>query len=311
FDQEPFERLRQEQLASIRFQLSSPGWQARYALFQSLYDTHPYGFRSLGTATTLQTLTPKKLATFAQTHLAKDNLVIAVVGAIGPRDLARLLDEVFGKLPAKAQLTPIDDIALPKPVTLTVSRPGTQTEVLFARPMLRREDPDWYAAQIANYILGGGGFVSRLMKEVRAHQGLTYGIGTGLSSMDHSALLVGRFSADNDKTAPALNRLSEVWQHFYDEGVTAQEVAAAKDYLIGSLPISLTSTDALAETVVTLQTEKLGRDYLDRYASLYEKVTPNDVNRVIRRWFAPTASYVYVGQPESVAADHQKPLMTE
>lgn len=313
FAQDAFDRLRDEQLTSIKFQLSTPAWQGRYALYQSIFGTHPYGFRSLGTPSSLAALTPADAATFVRTHLAKDNLAVAVVGAIDAASLSAALDQVFGTLPDHAALSVVPEVVWPQtPQTLLVQREGKQTDILLTRPMLRRDDPAWYAAEIANYILGGGGFTARLMKAVRAKEGLTYGISTGLSSMESTSMLVGSFSTDNAKAKDALALLKQVWQAFYDEGVTQDEVNAAQDYMIGSMPIALTSTDAIAQTLLAMQTENLGKDYLDRRPSLLKAVTKADVDRVIRDWFDPAhLSASFVGSPEGLSFDHKQDMLTE
>lgn len=313
FDAEAFDRLRDAQLTAIKFQLSSPDWQGRYALYQHIFGDHPYGYRSMGSAAAVARLTREDAAQFVRDHLAKDNLMVAVVGDIDRETLAQKLDQVFGALPERAVLKPLADVVWPSASQkILVERQGKQTNILLARPMLRRDDPDWYAAQIANYILGGGGFISRLMKAVRTQEGLTYGVGTALSSMDHAAMLVASLSADNDKAAAALDLLSKVWQSFYEGGATQEEIDAAKAYLIGAMPISLTSTDAIGETLLTMQTEKLGIDYLDRRAELLQAVEKKDVDRVVKRWFDPgLTSGAFVGMPTNLAVDKKVDAMTE
>jgi zinc protease len=313
FEPRPFDRLRNQQIAAVKMQLSNPSWQARYALYGHIFPDHPYQQRSLGTAQSLGRLTRDDVAQFLAPRLAKDNLVIAVVGDIDRQELAEVLDEVFGALPVRADLTPVHDVLPPqRSKTIEIDREGKQTEVHFAGPMLSRKDKDWYAAEIANYILGGGGFISRLMKAVRAEEGLTYGISTGLAAMEYASVLSGSFSSENAQTGKALSLVQEVWQEFYEKGVTQEEVMAAQDYLIGSLAISLTSTDAIAQTLLAMQMEDLGRDYLDKRESFLWAVGQEDVNRVIRKWFDPRrVSYSLVGRPYGVNADEKRNLVTE
>ena len=125
------------------------------------------------------------------------------------------------------------------------------------------------------------------MQAVRDKEGLTYGIGTSLSSMEHGAMIVGHVAADNAKAGRALNLLTDVWNAFYSDGPSDDEIAAAKNYLTGALPLGLTSTDALASVLVEMQMDHLGRDYLDRRNDFILKVGREDVLRVIERWFNP------------------------
>jgi zinc protease len=308
FDASDIARARARQLTEMRFGLGDPEWQARYALLNHIFAGHPYSERRFGTAKTLAGLTVDDIRAFAVQHFARDNLVVAVAGDITPEELKAALDQIFGDLPAKAALAPIPEVVWPKdtPVIL-VPREGTQTELLFAMPGPQRLDPDWYAADIANYILGGGGFSSRLMNEVRDKNGLTYGIGTDLAPMDRAAMIAGDAATDNDKTGKAWQIALDTMRGFYANGATAEEITAAKDYLTGSLPLMLTSTDAIAGVLLDMQLHGLGRDYLDRRDQLIRGVTVEDVMRVVKRWFDPKLlTLVMVGKPQGIV-----PTVTE
>jgi len=302
FDKNEVERVRNQQLAALRNQLGSPGWQVRYALFQRIFGSHPYGERRLGSTETLASLTRADIKAFAASHLARDNLMVSVAGDVTPKELAALLDQIFGDLPKDSKLEPISEVVWPQePTIILVPREGTQTELLFAMPGPKREDPDWYAAEIANYILGGGGFSSRLMQDVREKKGLTYGISTGLSPMEHGAVIIGQAATDNAKTGQAWDIAEDTMHRFYQDGVTEKELESAKDYLTGALPLEMTSTDKISGVLIDLQLEYSGRDYLDRRNDLIRNVTTDDVERVIHRWFNPEGLTLgMVGRPEGV-----------
>ena len=313
FDEAAFERLRAQQVTAVKAQLANPAWQARLALYQGVFGDHPYGSRALGTPTSLASLTRADAAALARGRLAKDTLYVSVVGAITKAQLAAVLDRTFGALPAHAQLAPPPLVTWPsQTMTTLVHRAGTQTTILFAAPMLFRADPDWQPAEVANYILGGGGFSSRLMKAVRDKEGLTYGIDTSLVPMEKASMLLGQISADNDKTARALRLLKEVWRAFYEDGPSEDEVTAAKDFLTGAQPLALSSTGAIAGVALSMQENNLGRDFLDRREGLIRAVTRDDVRRVIRKWFNPDgASYALAGEPDGVDADSQREMTKE
>jgi zinc protease len=288
FDTKDIERERNQQLAGLRSQLGNPEWQARYAMFQQIFGTHPYASRRLGSTKTLGHIARNDIAQFAAHHMARNNLLVAVAGDITPEELAVTLEQVFGDLPLEAQNTPISEIVWPKnTAVLLTPRDGTQTALMFAIPGPRRNDPDWFAASIANYILGGGGFSSRLMQELRDKSGLTYGIDTGLSPMEHGGLLAGETATDNAKTGTAWRVIKKTMQDFYNDGVTAKEVQSAQNYLTGAMPLAMTSTDKIAGVLLELQIDRLGSDYLDHRSALIRAVTADDVNRVIKMWFNP------------------------
>lgn len=297
------EQLRAQQISAIRAQFSSPDWQARHALLKQIFRGHPYAMRRLGSVESAGAITRKDIVRFASDHFARDGLVIAVAGDMTPQQLAGALDKIFGSLPRKGKLAPIAEVSWPTETpAILVQRPGTQTKLMFAMPGPKRDDPDWYAIEIANYILGGGGFASRLMKDVRDDKGLTYGIDTGLAAMLHGGMIVGEASTDNPRAGEALSVIRATMRRFYDDGVTEKEIVAAQDYLTGSLPLALTSTDKIAGLLVDIQRENLGVDYLNNRNGMIRAISDEDVSRAIRKWFDPEKMTLSLaGKPEGIA----------
>jgi zinc protease len=313
FEAKDIERLRAHQAAEIRAQFGDPNWQARYALLSHIYGNHPYAQRHLGSLQSLQAITHDDIGDFAAWHLARDNVTVAVAGDMTPAELSAALDKIFIGLPAKAKLKKIPDVTdMPDQETILVRRDGTQSDLIFAMPGPKRDDPDWYAAEIANYVLGGGGFSARLMQDVRDKRGLTYGIGTNLSASEHAGLIVGQSAVDNPKMGEALATIRDTMRRFHEDGPTVREIAAAKDYLTGSQPLELTSTDKIASMLVEMQREHLGRDFLDRYDGLVRGVTASDLERVVDRWFNPDKiTWVMVGMPDGVTPNETRELVKQ
>ena len=305
FEAVAIERVRQQQLTQIKFQLGDPSWQARYALLSHVFAGHPYAQRSLGTISTLSKITRDDIADFTRRHLAKDNLVVAVAGNVSGTELAKVLDRIFGDLPAQAELKSIPEAVWPQqPATLAIDYQGTQSELLFALPSLKQDDLDWYAAEIVNYALGGGGFASTLMQEVRDKQGLTYGISTSLNPMERAAMLIGSASTDNAKAGKAWDLIRETWADFVSHGMTPERLESAKAYLTGSLPLQLTSTSAIAGYLVGLQLDQLPPDYLEQRTEKLQQVSLDHAKRVLRERFDPTQlTLAVIGAPEGIAAD--------
>ncbi|MFA5041044.1 MAG: pitrilysin family protein [Bdellovibrionales bacterium] len=308
FEESAISRLRAQHLSGIRRLFSDPSWQARHALLSEIFANHPYSQRRLGTTQTLQTITRDDVRNFAAQHFARDTLTVAAAGAITADELSSALDAIFSDLPARAKLKRVADVTYPhKTPTILVKRDGTQTQILFAMPGPKRSDPDYYAAQIANYVLGGGGFASRLMQEVRDARGLTYGISTYVAPSQHAALVIGSAAVDNPKAGEAFSVIRETMRRVYEEGLTARDIAAAKDYLTGSMPLALTSTNKIAGFLVTMQRENLGRDYLDRYDNIIRSVTESDITRALERFFNPDRmTLVVVGNPKGIVPTQTK-----
>jgi zinc protease len=175
--------------------------------------------------------------------------------------------------------------------------------VIFGAPGVKRSDPDFYAAALVDYILGGGGFASRLTQEVREKRGLTYGIDVSLAPLDHSGVLQGDFGTRNAKVGESIAVLRDVWKRLSEDGPTAQELAEAKTFLIGNYPLNLTSNGKVAHLLVALQLDHLGIDYLQRRVAYLGGVTIEEARRVARRLLDPTLiSMVVVGRPQGVQA---------
>lgn len=305
FDAEAVERLRGQLLTGLRRSQADPNYWAQMAFGQTIFPGHPYGRPQRGTAQTLAAITRDDLADFARTRLARDGLKVAVSGDISAAELAPLLDQLFGALPAKANLLPVADVTPAAPgKTVAVPRPIPQTVILMAQGGLDRSDPDWYAATILNYVVGGGGFSSRLMDEVREKRGLTYGIGSSLASYDHANLISISGSTVNDKAAEAISVTKQIWGDVAKNGITEAELRDAQTYLTGSFPLQFTNNGAIAGLLLQVQRDGLGIDYLNKRNDLLNAVTLADVKRVAARLLDPAKlTTILVGQPTGITPD--------
>lgn len=305
FDAADVERVRAGTLATIAREAENPDAIARRTWMSTAFPDHPYGRPSRGTKESVSGLAVSDMQAFLAGRLARDNLVIGVVGDIAPEELGRVLDRAFGDLPAKSAPNDVPEV---QPAgagrTLIVRRPVPQSVIMLGQQGIQRDDPDWFAASIVNYVLGGGGFNSRLMEEVREKRGLTYGIYTSLATFDRAGLVVASNSTENARAGQALDVTREVWRGMHEQGPTEQEVANAKRYLTGSFALRLDSTSRIARTLVSVQYDRLGIDYLNQRDALINGVSLEDTRRVAKRLLDPAALLtVVVGQPEGVAGE--------
>jgi zinc protease len=302
FDQQAIDRLRAQLITQVRRAANDPGAVASRILFSTAFSSHPYGRRTRGTAETLAAITRDDLVAFHRARYARDNLKIGVVGDIAANELGPLIDRIFGGLPARA--APVD-VPLATMAgggqTLLAELRVPQTTVMFAENGVLRHDPDYYAALVMNYILGGGGFGSWLMTEVRERRGLTYGVGTGLAVYDRAALIYGSMSCENRVAAQALALVRTEWGRMAAQGPSADELADAKLNINGSFPLQLDSTGRVAQILNSIQYQNLGIDFLERRAGLIDAVTLDQVKRVGARLLHPDRLLsVAVGQPEGM-----------
>lgn len=302
FDEEPVTRMRAQFQANLARQLRDPETIAGRAWMAQSFPDHPYGRPVEGTPESLNAVTVDDLRGFMRDRFARDNLIVGVCGDITAEQLGPLLDIAFGALPAKAQ---------PLPVAQTVPAAGgkvfvehvdvPQSVLVFGQAGIDRRDPDWYAALVMNYLLGGGGFSSKLTEEVREKRGLAYGISTGLSPMDYADLLIGGSATRNARVAETIAVIRQVWDQLRQDGLAPDQLNDAKTYLTGSFALQLTSTGAIAGVLVAMQRDQLGIDYLDHRSALIALVTAADVRRVAERLLDTSKlTVVVVGNPEGL-----------
>ncbi|SMH60806.1 M16 family metallopeptidase [Azospirillum agricola] len=302
FETEAIERMRAAVLSSLKRDLADPNYVGRRLFYSTAFPDHPYGGEIRGTLDSLPRITADDLRGFVKSQFGRDRLVVAAAGDIAPDDLAKALDRIFGGLPAKTTVATIPDVT-PKGLgeTILAPRPTAQTVMLMGQPGVKRDDPDWYAASVMNYVLGGGGFGSRLMEEVREKRGLSYGVYSYLIPMDHTALVMAGGSTVNAKAGQALDIIRQEWARMAKDGLTDEELADAKTYLTGSFPLQLGSTQSIARILLQVQRDRLGIGYLDQRDRYINAVTQDDIRRVAKRLLDPaTLLTVLVGRPEGV-----------
>jgi zinc protease len=301
FDPQPVERIRAQIVADIRSDERDPDNVAADALIAATFPDHAYGRPVEGTLDSVAAITVDDLRTFHGKNIARDNLKIAVVGALDAGALARLLDEVFGSLPVKANLNPIRNVepTIGERHDITMNIP--QTVLLFAANGVVRSDPDFVPAAVALHILGGGSFSSRLYAEVREKRGFAYSIGLGLRAYDHAGLVVGSTRTRADQADRVVALIESEISRFVTEGATEDELAEAKSYLTGSYALRFTTSTRITRQLLAIQLDDLGIDYVNRRNDLIAAVTGDDIKRVTRRLFGggEDLTVVQVGQPAS------------
>ncbi len=302
FDEDPVARMRAANQARIRSSLSNPDWIAARIMNDVAYAEHPYARNSGGTLSGLEAITPEDLREFHKTYIGKNTLVVSAAGDITAEELSGVLDAVFGALP---EIEPPP--ALPalrqsnQGKTFVYDKDIPQTIIQIQQPGIDNLDPDFQTAQVMNFILGSSGFGSRLTKEIREKRGLTYGIYTGFSNMDaYDGLSVGT-STRNDAVSEMLPLISAEWDKMKAEPVSDKELKDAKSYLVGALPLSLTSTDRISGLLLSLRMDGQPIDYLDRRNEAIEATTAQDVQALAKRILdTDSMTTVLVGQPDNV-----------
>ncbi|WP_246161421.1 M16 family metallopeptidase [Segnochrobactrum spirostomi] len=283
FDAEPISRMKAQIVSGLRDDAQNPGAVSNRLFAKTLFPEHPYGRPGDGTVESVEAIKADDLKAFKARIFARDNLYVGVVGAIDAKTLGALLDKTFGGLPAKADLTPVPDVVPVTGAEATRAMPTAQAILRFGLPGLKRADPDFIPAYVMNHILGGGTFTSWLFREVREKRGLTYGVETYLLAYDHAGVLAGGLATRPDKAAEAMKVIDGELHRMATDGPSAEELAAAKRFLIGSYPLRFDSSSAIAGQLLGIQLDGLGIDYVNKRNGLIEAVTLDDVKRVAKR----------------------------
>ncbi len=301
FDADAIERVRDQVRSIQRSEDDQPRSIAAKAWMKAAFPGHPYANNTTGTPESLAGLTEADLRAYVTDNLARDRLIVGVVGDITPAELGPLLDATFGALPAKGAALTVPDIALAQAKTQVIERKVPQSVAVFGMPGIKRDDPDWYAAMVVNQIFGAGGFSWRLMEEVRTKRGLTYGVYTSLQPYSHAGLVLGSVATVNARMGESKQVIEAEIARMADGGATEAELADAKTFLTGSYALNFDTSGAIAGQLVGIQRYGFDRDFINRRNAYIEAVTLADVNRVAKRLLDPDRLFwVIVGEPEGL-----------
>jgi zinc protease len=299
FDEEPVARVRGQILSNLRRSQTDPNEIAGKTWSDVLFGDHPYGRETEGTLESVAAITVEDLRDFHARKLGRDNLVVAVVGAIDAETLATELDRAFGGLPEAAELVPVAEIEPRVGVHQHVALAVPQTVIRMGGRGLTRDDPDFIPAFIANHILGGGGFSSRMYEEIREKRGLAYSVGTGLAAYDHAGAYIAAAATRADAAGTAIEVMTEEIRRFAAEGPTEEELEKAKAFLVGNYALRFDDSRRIARQLISIQLDDLGIDYIDKRNDLVKAATLDDVRRAAQRVFGGEPSVITVGPGES------------
>ena len=301
FDPDAVERVRGQVLAGLAADTKDPGSIAGKILRKRAYGDHPYGTVGDGTPDSVTALTRDDILAAFHATIARDRIYVSAAGDITAAQLGPMLDKLLGDLPATGTPQPARVEITAKAGVVQQDFPGPQTSISFYQGGIRFEDPDYFAATILNEILGGNGFSSRLMDQVREKRGLTYGIGTALAASDHAEMLTGSLDTANDKAADAIAVIRQVWADTAASGVTQKELDDTKTFMTGAYPLRFDGNGHIASILVGMQTLGLPANYPATRNQKVEAVTLADVNRVAKRLLTPDKLFfVVVGKGDGV-----------
>lgn len=277
------QRDRARAIAAVREMLTQPNAIASRAFMQAVYGEHPYAFNP--TPDSLQAITRKDVIDFYRKYYVAESAVIAMVGDVSRSRAEVIAEELSMRLNRRRKGKVLPDLPAVPPAEareVFIAHPATQSHVLIGMPALRRGDPDFFALMLGNYVLGGGGFVSRLMQEVREKRGFSYSVSSQFDPrLQKGPFLIG-LQTKKDQTQQAVGVVMETFRHFMQQGPTEGELAAAKDNLVKGFPLRMDDNGKILALVSMIGYYGLPLDYLDTWTAQVEAVTVGAVCRAFR-----------------------------
>lgn len=296
-----WQRERQRWSAALREARTRPATIANETLEQAVYSSHPYGYRV--TDETLGRIQVADMAQFHTRYVQACRARVHIVGALTKPQAQTLVQTLLARLPTPAQCDPLPAVAevapLAGPSQHNIPFASAQAHVLMGQPGFARRDPDFLALLVGNHILGGGGFVSRLMEEVREKRGLSYSVYSQFAPGLHAGAFTIGLQTRPDQAHQALEVARQVLARFVAEGPTKEELRAAKDNLIGGFALRIDSNQKLLANVVNIAAYDLPLNYLEDWRARVQAITISDIQSAMQRKLQPErmATVVVGGQP--------------
>ncbi|HEB55607.1 MAG TPA: insulinase family protein [Gammaproteobacteria bacterium] len=288
FDKKELARMRRQTLIALKAQLQSPGAIANKMFYRALYGQHPYASPPLGTKDSINAITRKDLLAFYQHYYVASNALIAIVGDVDIRQAKQLANKLLSKLPKGKPAPALAPVAaLKKSQVLRKTYPSTQTHVLVGQPGLRRGDPDYFALYVGNHILGGSGFGSRIMKEIREKRGLAYSSYSYFIPMREPGPFQMGLQTSNDQRDEALALLNKILRDFIKHGPTKKEMRHALKNITGGFPLRIDSNKDIIGYIAMIGFYDLPLNYLETFNANIEAVTAAKVQDAFRRRIHP------------------------
>jgi zinc protease len=304
FPKEEIERQKQAVIASIRAKQEQPGEIAEMHFAAAVFPQTPYGRPVEGTEASVKAITQASLREFYERYYRPNRSIMAVVGDISHEELTEALNQAFrswskGEPPPKPlELPPALNIG-----TIRVNKDLTQANLILGQRGVGRENPDYYALQVMNYILGGGGFSSRAMDSIRNQRGLAYSVYSYFSAEKGRGTFQFVMQTKNETALQAIEIAKEEIRRIRQEPVSAAELNDAKDYLTGSFPLRFDTMGKVANFLAQVEYFELGLDYIQRYPDLIRKITMDDVERVAQKYLEPEKMVTVIVGNQTIIVD--------
>lgn len=281
FPAELLARDKARTIASLKEDLTKPEVIASRAFSRAIYGGHPYGREA--TVESVEAITRDDLVAFHRQYYVANRAVIAMIGDISRNQADAIARQLTARLPQGEPLPPLPDVTQVQAKEERVAHPASQSHILVGAPALSRGDPDFFPLTVGNYVLGGGGFVSRLMQEVREKRGLSYSVYSYFNPLAQPGPFQIGLQTSRSQTDQALKVVRETVADFLRNGATEKELQAAKDNLIGGFPLRIDNNRKILANIAVIGYYGLPLDYLDTWTEKVARVTRADIQAAFQR----------------------------
>ena len=283
FDNQIIKREKKRYIASIAQSATMPESIASKAFMSALYGEHPYALPNSGEVETIKKLSKKDLQEFYKNNYLSNELSIVIVGDISKAEAEDLANKISIGFPENKAAKVIPLVNYNKPKDIKISHPSEQAHLYYGAPIIKRGDPDFLSLYLGNYILGGGGFVSRLTQEIREDKGLAYSV----YSYFMPFIEVGPFQigiqTKKEQVEEAKKIIQKTVSDFIENGPTSNELRRAKDFMIGGFPLRLDSNKSILEYVSMMAFYNYPLDYLETFTNRIDKITAEEIKSAFQR----------------------------
>ena len=284
FPNKDFQRLKKQALIAIKDEEQRPGDIASKAFYKAIYGDHPYSQPTLGYRDSIQKITLEDVKKFHQQYLVSENAMIAIVGGIDTEKAKQISKQIASSLTTGKKPSPI---AEPKPQLpaedIFVPYPSQQAHVYIGQLGIRRGDPDYFTLYTGNHVLGGGGFTSRLVKEVRVERGLSYSVYSYFFPMQLNGPFVLGLQTRADQAQQAADVSLETVEKFIAESATEEELTLAKNNIIGGFPLRIDNNRDILGYLSLIGYYNLPLDYLNTFTDNIATITQKDIRDTFSR----------------------------
>ncbi|MDO9102453.1 MAG: pitrilysin family protein [Candidatus Nitrotoga sp.] len=288
-------------IADLKEDETKPERIAEKAFGKAVFGTHPYGLPSAGEVATVENIQRTDIEAFYRTHYLAKTAVVAIMGDVTRAEAEAIAQNLTAQLPQGVETAQVAPVTMQiKANEQRIIHPATQSHILMGAPGLARKDPDYFALYVGNHILGGGGFVSRLMHEIREKRGLAYSVYSYFIPMKLPGAYQIGLQTKKNQADEALRLVRATLREFIDKGVTKKELQASKQNIIGGFPLRIDSNKKIVDYLSVIGFYELPLTYLDDFVGNVDKVTIAQIRAAFERRVNPDAmATVIVGAPET------------